>query len=138
MHKLFFALCLPLFLLNTGVAIGDGEIDYSVLAKGSASWDGSELPAYRQGKPEISIVRVVVPPGMKLPSHKHPAINAGVLLSGELTVVSAEGAVLKLHAGDPIIELVDKWHFGMNSGNEPAVIIVFYAGLKGEPLSIKE
>src|SRR5262245_24309584 len=55
------------------------EFKGTVVAKATASWDGAALPAYPPGTPEITIVRIVVPPNTKLPVHKHPVINAGVL-----------------------------------------------------------
>ena len=70
--------------------------------------------------------------------HKHPVINAGVLLRGTLTVESDEGKKLLLAAGDPIVELVGRWHRGVNEGEAPAEILVFYAGTVGTPLTIKK
>ncbi|MDD3344403.1 MAG: cupin domain-containing protein, partial [Sulfurospirillaceae bacterium] len=65
----------------------------------------------------------------------HPLINAGVLLAGELTVITDEKKTLHLKAGEALIEVVNKWHYGINEGDVPAVIVVFYAGVKGEALS---
>jgi quercetin dioxygenase-like cupin family protein len=70
--------------------------------------------------------------------HQHPVINAGVLLQGELTVETNEGKTLHLKAGDPIVEVVNTWHYGINEGDEPAEIIVFYAGVQGKPITTKE
>jgi quercetin dioxygenase-like cupin family protein len=69
--------------------------------------------------------------------HTHPVINAGVLISGALTVITEKNETLRLKAGDPIIEVVDKWHYGKNEGTEPADIIVFYAGTAELPLTVK-
>jgi len=60
------------------------------------------------------------------------------LLKGELTVVTKEKETLHLRAGDSIVEVVDKWHYEKNEGKEPAEIIVFYAGVQGSPITIKE
>lgn len=68
--------------------------------------------------------------------HKRPVINAGVLLKGELTVISKQKDTLKMKTGDPLIELVNIWHFGVNEGDEPAELIIFYAGEKGTPIRI--
>ena len=68
--------------------------------------------------------------------HKHPIINAGVLLKGELTVTSEHNDTLYLKAGDPIIELVNTWHYGINESDKPAEIIVFYVGTVHVPISI--
>jgi quercetin dioxygenase-like cupin family protein len=67
--------------------------------------------------------------------HQHPYINAGVLLSGALTVVTELDETKHLKAGDALIEVVNKWHYGRNEGSEPAVILVFYAGVASEPVT---
>ena len=114
------------------------EITVNELIKSTSSWDGKELPKYPTGQPEVTILRIEVKPGANLPVHYHPVINAGVLLKGELTVVSKQGEILKLKAGDPIIEVVDKLHYGTNEGDTTAEIIVFYAGTKDSKITIKE
>jgi quercetin dioxygenase-like cupin family protein len=43
-----------------------------------------------------------------------------------------------MKAGDSIVEVVNKWHYGINEGNEPAEIIVFYAGIKGKPVTVEK
>ncbi len=108
-----------------------------VLAKTTHSWDGSPLPPYKRGTPQITILKIVIPPHIKLPVHKHPVINAGLLLKGQLTVITDDHKVLHLKAGDSIVEVVNKWHYGINNGDSPAEIIVFYAGVKGVPITIK-
>jgi quercetin dioxygenase-like cupin family protein len=108
-----------------------------VLVKSTQSWDGSLLPPYPEGQPEVTILKITIPAGTKIPLHQHPYINAGVLLKGELTVVTKTGDTLIMTAGDPIVEIVNKWHMGQNSGDIPAEIIVFYAGIQGQPITVK-
>lgn len=108
------------------------------LAKSSNSWDGSPLPKYPDGTPEIAIVKITIAPGAQLPLHKHDAINAGVLLSGELTVVTETNEVLHMKPGEALIELVGKWHYGKNEGSIPAEIIVFYASTLNAPLTVSK
>jgi quercetin dioxygenase-like cupin family protein len=114
------------------------KVDVKLLTRTGSSWDGQSLPSYPKGTPEITILRITIPPKMKLPVHEHPVINAGVLLKGQLTVVKKDGETLHLKAGDSIVEVVDKWHYGMNQGNEPAEIIVFYAGTTDSQITVKE
>ncbi len=109
----------------------------NTLAKSTHSWDGSQLPSYPDGQPEVTILKITIPAGVKLPLHQHPFINAGVLTKGELTVVTKTGEKLLMSAGDTIVEVVNKWHFGENSGSVPAEIIVFYSGIKGQPITVK-
>ena len=60
--------------------------------------------------------------------HRHPVINAGVLLKGRRTVVADEDRTFDLEAGGAIVELVNQRHYGKNNGDEPSEIIMFYAG----------
>lgn len=129
---------LMLVLTNSGWAAGADTVEVEVLSKTTSSWNGTDLPKYTSGQPEITILRITVPPGVRLPRHKHPVINAGVLLKGQLTVVSEDEEILHLRAGDAIVELVDKWHYGKNEGTSTAEIIVFYAGINGEPITTKK
>jgi quercetin dioxygenase-like cupin family protein len=135
-HFLTLIVCLSLLLLNA--CTGNlKNINVETLVKSSVSWDGQALPDYPKGKPEITILRIKIPAGAKLEMHKHPAINAGLMLAGELTVITEKNETLYLKAGDSIIEVVDKWHYGKNEGNKTAEIIVFYAGIVNQPITVK-
>jgi quercetin dioxygenase-like cupin family protein len=138
MKRLIYGICLVLLLSSNVLAADINSVQANVLAKTSLSWDGSRLPGYPKGTPEVTILRIKIPPGRQLPLHKHPVINAGVLLNGELTVVTDDNRTLHLKAGDPIVEVVNKWHYGKNEGNEMAEIIVFYAGALDMPITIEK
>ena len=138
MKKLFCGICLVLLLFGYVWAHDETAVKVEVLTKTSLSWDGRALPDYEKGKPEITILKITIPPKVQLPLHEHPVINAGVLLIGALTVITDAGETLHLKAGDPIVEVVDKWHYGKNEGEEPAEIIVFYAGIKDQPITVKD
>jgi len=106
------------------------------LIKTSQSWNGALLPTYPEGQPEITLLRITIPAGTQLPKHSHPFINAGVLISGELTVYTEDGKSNVLKAGDSIVEVVNTIHYGANEGDDPAEIIVFYAGIEGEAVTV--
>lgn len=108
------------------------------LIKTTRSWDGAILPAYPSGQPEITILRITIPAGARLEIHRHPVINAGLLLSGQLTVVTKAGETLQLKAGEPIVEVVNTFHYGVNQGELPAEIIVFYVGVVDTPITVTE
>ena len=59
-------------------------------------------------------------------------------MKGELTVVTEKQETLHLKAGDSLVEVVNKWHYGSNQGLEPAEIIVFYAGIEGQAITVKK
>ena len=138
MKKLICGICLCLLLSGNVLAENVNAIKVETLAKTSLSWDGSRLPDYSKGTPELTILRIKIPPGAQLRLHKHPVINAGVLLSGEQTVVTEDNGTLHLKAGEPIVEVVNKWHYGKNEADKTAEILVFYAGVPDMPITIKE
>jgi quercetin dioxygenase-like cupin family protein len=114
------------------------SISFKELVRTSKSWDGESLVPYPQGQPEITILRITITAGARLETHSHPLINAGVLVSGQLTVKTTDGKVLRLKAGDPIIEVVDTLHYGINEGTIAAEIVVFYAGIVGQAVTVSE
>ncbi|MCJ7773993.1 MAG: cupin domain-containing protein [Desulfobacterales bacterium] len=138
MKKIVLGICLILFLFNSVWSEDTATVKVETLAKSKSSWDGNTLPKYGKGQPEITILRITIPPGDQLPLHHHPVINAGVLLTGELTVITEDNKTLHLKAGDSIVEVVNTWHYGKNEGKDPAEIIVFYAGISGDPITIKK
>jgi len=137
MKKVVSVIFIISFLCITACVSNINNIEVRQLAKSTKSWDGDTLPQYPQGQPEVTILRIKIPAGAKLEIHNHPVINAGVLLAGELTVVTEDNKTLNLKAGDSIVELVNKKHYGKNEGKETAEIIVFYAGEVNKPITIK-
>jgi len=93
-----------------------GEVKVTQIAKATKQWDGSPLPPYPIQNPEITILAYEIPLGMRLPVHKHPVMNTGVVLQGRLTVVTKEGKQLMLNPSDSIVELVHQWHYGFRQG----------------------
>jgi quercetin dioxygenase-like cupin family protein len=138
MKKHVFGICFALLVSNAVFAEEVKTAQVDVLAKTSLSWDGRPLPDYPKGAPEVTILRIKIPAGAELPLHEHPVINAGVLISGELTVVTEDNKILHLRAGDSIVEVVGKRHYGKNQGGKTAEILVFYAGVQDKPITIKE
>lgn len=111
-------------------------IEKEILVQSETSWNGADLPDYPDAKPQISVVKFTIPPKSQLPWHKHPSINAGCLIKGEITVVAEDGSERLVKEGEGLIELVNTWHYGRNDGEVPAEIIVVYAGAKDLPLAV--
>ena len=138
MKRLIYGICLTLMISSPVWATDVTSVQVDTLSKSTLSWNGAHLPAYPEGTPEITILKIIIPPGATLPLHNHPVINAGVLLSGQLTVFTETNKVLHLNAGESLIEVVDTWHYGKNEGDKPAEIIVFYAGVLDTPITVKK
>jgi quercetin dioxygenase-like cupin family protein len=127
---------LPAHAASEGLAsVADG-VRVETLARSSQAWNGDPLPAYPRGQPLVSVLRITIPAGSSLARHRHPVINAGVLLQGRLRVVLDDGQSRELRAGDALIEVVNRIHRGESLGPDPAVIVVVYAGADGLPTTI--
>ena len=99
-------------------------------------WTQQPIAPIHIDRPKITMLRITIPAGEKLAMHKHPILNIGYLTKGELTVRSDKGGELILKPGDPIVELVDTWHYGESTGTEDAEIVVTYVGDSDDELSI--
>jgi len=106
------------------------------LLRSSASWDGEPYKSYPVARPELSILKITIPPHTKLEWHSHPIPSAAYIVAGEL-ILEREKDGKKQHfaAGQAVSETVDTLHRGV-AGNEPVVLIVFYAGSRGVPLTL--
>lgn len=107
------------------------------LVRTSQSWDGVALPDYLQGRPEIVAVKYEIPVGQKLGWHHHPVMNHGVLVQGELTIISLDGKEKVVHEGETVVEMVDTVHHGENRGTKPVILYMFYLSRKDIPLSVQ-
>ena len=107
------------------------------LLRTTQSWDGAQLPDYLQGRPEVVAVKYEIPAGQKLGWHHHPVMNFGILVQGELTIVSHDGKEKTVHEGEAVVEMVNTIHHGENRGTKPVVLYMFYLSQEGLPLSVQ-
>ena len=114
-----------------------GEVKSTELLRTSQSWNEVELLDYPQGRPELVAVKYIIPPGKKLGWHHHVAMNHGVLVQGELTIIAQDGKTKVMRAGEVVVEMVDAIHHGENRGTEPVVLYMFYLSQKDMPLSVQ-
>ena len=98
-------------------------------------WNGGKLKPVKLENPEINVVKISLPVGERLSMHKHPMINVACVLKGELTVHTETGETKTFYAGEPVVEVIDVWHYGENTGKEPVEMIVTYVGEKGMSLT---
>ena len=66
-------------------------IQTTELIRTSRSWDGSLLPDFPQGTPELRVVRLDFPVGAQTGWHHHTVVNYGIVQQGDLTIVCEPG-----------------------------------------------
>ena len=114
------------------VASGSRE----VLLSTTQSWNGKPYARYPTGQPLLTTMKVTLAPHTALPWHTHPFPNSVYVLSGTLTLRDRDdGKSLVVHQGQAVGESVDLVHRG-ESGDEPTVLLITYAGTPGVPTSI--
>ncbi|MGE7991805.1 cupin domain-containing protein [Pseudomonas sp. NPDC089554] len=112
-----------------------GDAKAEVLLQTNQAWTGDAYKAYPKGNPQLSVLKISVPPNSSLPWHTHPFPNAGYILSGSITVEQKSTGLKKVYTtGQVIPEAVDIAHRGF-TGDDGAVLIVFYAGTEGVALA---
>ena len=128
-----------LLLLSLEAAALDAAngIKVTPLAKETTSWDGTPI-AYPQGQAEMTALFIEIGPGAQTGWHCHPVPNFAYMLEGTLEVTLDDGRMKLLKAGDVLSEVVNRSHNGRNVGNLPAKLVVFYTGVVGTPLSVRD
>jgi quercetin dioxygenase-like cupin family protein len=109
-------------------------IKSATLLRTSASWNGVPYQPYAAGVPEIVVRKITIPAHGVLRWHEHPMPTAAYVLAGEITVEEPDGKQQRFTAGQVILEPVNTVHRG-TVGDEEAIFIVFYAGVKEMPLA---
>jgi quercetin dioxygenase-like cupin family protein len=114
------------------VASGHREI----LLQTTQSWNGKPYTRYPTGQPQLTTIKLTIAPHTALPWHTHPFPNVVYVISGTLTLHDkASGKTHVVHQGQAVGESVDDVHRG-ESGDEPAVLLITYAGTPGVPTSV--
>ena len=126
------------WLVSTGLCASEPQIKVEQVLQTTRSWDSSPYTSYPTGEPQVTVLRITIPPNTTLHWHRHPIISVAYVLSGHLTLEKkATGERTILQAGQAVAETVQTTHRGFTT-DETVELIVFYAGQVGLPLSINE
>jgi hypothetical protein len=75
-----------LWLMPVLLGAGEPQIQVQQILQTTQSWDGVNYQSYPTGQPQLTVLRITVPPNTALHWHHHPVISVGYVLSGELTL----------------------------------------------------
>jgi quercetin dioxygenase-like cupin family protein len=85
---------------------------------------------------EVSIVKVTIPPGQSTGWHKHVFPVFAYVLQGTLTIEVENMKTLEFPNHSSFSEVINKLHNGVNKGKKDVILIAFFMGEKGKPLSV--
>jgi quercetin dioxygenase-like cupin family protein len=97
---------------------------------------GQPIVYPKVANPEVTAVRVIIPPGAQTGWHRHPFPCYGYILAGNLTVEMEGGKSVALTAGQALIESVNVLHNGRNTGPTPVELVMFVTGEKGRAFTV--
>jgi quercetin dioxygenase-like cupin family protein len=133
-----FLSSLSLWLIPAVLGAREPQIEVQQILQTTQSWDGKDYQGYPIGEPQLTVLRITIPPNTALHWHHHPVISVGYVLSGHLTIEKRDsGERTIVHAGQTVAETVQTTHRGFTT-DEPVELVVFYAGQVGIPITINE
>ena len=127
-----------LFFPTWALALDKSQsVQVETLLKTTQSWDGKAI-VLPKDQTEITALQIEIAPGGETGWHQHPVPSFAMVLEGSLEVQLKNGTKKTFQAGEAFAEVVDTLHNGHNFGKAPVKLIVFYTGIVGKPLTIKE
>lgn len=136
-------ICLTLFVVVSFVFAEEkprynSDVLIQNLLKTDTTSIGQKIHYPDTGNPEISMLKVTIPPGKETGFHKHTIPVFAYVMSGKLTVELENGKTMEFNKESSFAEVINTMHNGKNTGKEDVVLIVTYLGVKNLPLSIKK
>ena len=124
-------LVLPQFSLS------EEKIEAITLIQTSKGLSGKNFN-YLEGKPELRLLKVKIPVGMKTPIHTHPSPMLIHVTRGRLKHVRGE-EINFFKAGDAFVESNNGGaHYVKNIGKKPAILHVGVVSVVGMPTAINK
>ena len=116
---------------------GSEVIVATPILKTGQTWVGQDI-VYPEGTAEMSGVVIEMAVGGETGWHQHPVPSVGYVIEGELEVHFKNGEVKRLQAGESAAEAVNVLHNGVNAGDVPVKLVIFYVGTPGIKLTVRE
>lgn len=112
-------------------------IKVETLLKTDTTAIGQKIVFPSSASDEVTIAKVTLPPGTSTGWHKHARPVFAYVVSGVLKVRLENGKVNQFLPTTTFAEMINTFHEGFNDSETDVVLIAFYLGEKGQPLSTK-
>ena len=128
-----------LFVLIGICSIANAQYNKGVILEPVLKTDTTSIgqkivyPNFQQD--EVTVAKVTIPPGKSTGWHKHNFPVFGYVLQGTLTVEIKNKGTKNYTANSSFSEVINTLHNGVNNGKDDVVLIAFFMGEKGKPLS---
>ena len=135
MRNLGFTLVAIAVIYSAGYSQYQSGVTVEPILKADTTTIGQTITYPHFHKDEVTILKVTIPPGASTGWHKHGFPAFAYVLQGKLSVELETGRTLQFPINSSFAEVIDTFHNGKNTGSEDVIIIAFYMGEKGKPLS---
>ncbi len=132
--KKFISFCFLLIgtLVLPQPSLAEEKIEVIPIIQSSKGLSGTNFN-YLEGKPELRLLKVKIPVGLKTPIHTHPSPMLIYVTRGRLKHVRGE-EINFFRAGDAFIESNNGGaHYVKNVGKKPAILHVGVVSVVGIP-----
>jgi quercetin dioxygenase-like cupin family protein len=134
MKKLKFLFLVVFICFGANAQYNKGVVLEPVLKTDTTSI-GQKIVYPNFANDEVSIVKVILPPGKSTGWHKHVFPVFAYVLQGTLTIEVENRKAMQFPANSSFSEVLNTLHNGVNNGKEDVILIAFFMGEKGKPLS---
>lgn len=138
MKKALLSLLIVCVFCLPGCAQYQSEIIVENLLKTDTTVIGQKIVYPHFENDEVTISKVTIPQGKSTGWHKHSIPVFAYVLQGTLTVELENGSINTFLKNSTFSEVIDTYHNGTNLESQDVILIAFYLGEKGKPLSIKK
>ena len=127
-----------LFLLSFIIANAQYSKDITIekVLKTDTTTIGQKIVYPNTENSEVTILKITIKPGQSTGWHHHQIPVFAYVQSGTLTVELENGKSIIYPPNSSFAEMTNTQHNGTNKGTDDLVLIAFFVGIKGEPLSI--
>ena len=124
-------------LISSNYSLAEEKIEVISLIQTSKGLSGESFN-YLEGEPELRLLRVKIPVGLKTPIHKHPSPMLIHVTRGKLKHVRGK-VINTFRAGDVFVESNNGGeHYVKSIGNKPAILHVGVISVVGVPTTINK
>ncbi len=106
------------------------------ITSSTKSWNGDNY-IYPKGQAKMTLIRMTVPAGFRTPVHFHPQPGVAYVIKGLIECVVTANKTLIVGQGESFATTFgDTAHYCENIGSDESLIIVAYAGVEDQPVTI--
>jgi quercetin dioxygenase-like cupin family protein len=137
MKSMASALVFMFFVVYPNQSEYSKDVKIETLLKTDTTSIGQKIKYPNSENDEATILKITIPPGKSTGWHKHTFPLFAYVLKGTLTIELDNKNAKQFAENSSFSEVIDKSHNGKNDGKCDVVLIAFFMGEKGKPLSIQ-